>query len=332
MLIKVIKFILSTIICLYGYLYYLFKKKNIKNINSSFVNVYCLTKGLSNSLFSYVTILNYKFKKKHKLNFTNNINGLNLEEIVKEINEIAYSVIPKYLDVIKISKILAVIDKVKCSYIIGDKIVKSNSINEVPEQAKVIDLDENELLKEEIIKEVIHDPLFYEIAKKYFKSVPILTNIGLRISRISEKPKSKEAQFYHFDLDRPKWLKFFIYLNDVDCKEHGPHCFIKYSHKTLSKPYKLLLRGYERIQDDELFKFYKKSNERIVLGKLGTIAIGDTSAFHKGLNPKTKKRKVLTIEFSNSLFGSSFNKYNVSKENFKNAYYNFEDEFYSKFL
>ena len=133
-------------------------------------------------------------------------------------------------------------------------------------------------------------------------------------------------------MDRPKWLKFFIYLNDVDSEEHGPHCFIKYSHKTFSKPYKLLLRGYERIHDEEIFKFFKKSDEKVILGKLGTLAIGDTSAFHKGLNPKTKKRKVLTIEFSNSLFGSPFNKYNVSKENFKNTYQNFDDKFYSKFI
>ena len=331
MLVKIAKLILSTIKCLLGYLYFLIKKKNIKHINSSFVSFYCLIKGLSNSIFSSVIMFNYKFKKK-KLNFVNNENNLRLNEIVKEINETAYSVIPKYLDSNKIEKILSIINKTKCTYILGDQIIKSNSIDEVPEKAKVIDLDENELLKEDIIKKIIHDPLFYQVAKKYFKSVPILTNVGLRISRVSEKPKSKEAQFYHFDLDRPKWLKFFIYLNDVDSEEHGPHCFIKYSHKTFSKPYKLLLRGYERIQDEELFKFFKKSDEKVILGKLGTLAIGDTSAFHKGLNPKTKKRQVLTIEFSNSLFGSPFNKYDVSKVNFKNTQHNFEEDFYSKFL
>ena len=332
MLVRIAKLMLSTIKCLFGYLFFLTKKKNIKNINSSFVNFYCLTKGLSNSIFNYVIMLNYKFKKKNNLNFVEIINSSNLEETIREINNTAYSIIPKYLNIIKINRVLNIIGKVKCNYIIGDQIFKSNSIDDVPEQAKVIDLDENELLKEDIIKEIIHDPLFYQIAKKYFKSVPILTNVGLRISRISEKPKSKEAQFYHFDMDRPKWLKFFIYLNDVDTKEHGPHCFIKYSHKTFSKPYKLLLRGYERIQDEELFKYFKKSDEKVILGKSGTVAIGDTSAFHKGLNPRTKIRKVLTIEFSNSLFGSSINKYNVSKKNFKNTYYNFEEEFYSKFV
>ena len=44
-------------------------------------------------------MFNYKFKK--KLNFVNNENNLRLNEIVKEINETAYSVILNILTVIK---------------------------------------------------------------------------------------------------------------------------------------------------------------------------------------------------------------------------------------
>ena len=56
-----------------------------------------------------------------------------------------------------------------------------------------------------------------------------------------------EAQLYHFDLDRPKWLKFFIYLNDVENISHGPHLFIEKTHKLFSKPYKILIKRYQRI-------------------------------------------------------------------------------------
>ena len=70
--------------------------------------------------------------------------------------------------------------------------------------------------------------------------------MGLRISKISDKPGNK-AQLYHFDLDRPKWLKFFIYLNDVENLDHGPHSYIKNTHKVFAKPYKILIKRYQRI-------------------------------------------------------------------------------------
>ena len=127
-------------------------------------------------------------------------------------------------------------------------------------------------------------------------------------------------------------IKFFIYLNDVENKDHGPHSFIKKSHKVFSKPYKILIKRYQRISDKEIFKSYNQEYEKMILGKAGTLAIGDTLAFHKGHNPRTKIRKVLTIEFSNSLFGSYFENYNISKKNFKKTSTNFEEKFYSKFI
>ena len=47
---------------------------------------------------------------------------------------------------------------------------------------------------------------------------------------------------------------------------------------------------------------------------------------------KTKIRKVLAIEFSNSLFGSYFENYDMTKKDFKSSISNFEDKFYSKFI
>ena len=338
--IKLIKFILTPFIFLYGYLYFLVKKKNLKNINSTFVNVYCLTKGLSNLILNSLTILNYKLRK--ILSFNKPLNKIDHSEMVPEIiskkkiinniSETGYSIINEFIEKDQIEEILKLTNNTKCSYILKDQIIKSESIKYVPSQATIIDFDENELLKQKIIKDIIHNNFFYEIAKMYFKSVPILTNVGLRISKISDKPGNKEAQLYHFDLDRPKWLKFFIYLNDVESLDHGPHSYIKKTHKVFSKPYKILIKRYQRISDKEIFAYYNQSNEHVIYGKAGTLAIGDTLAFHKGHNPKTKIRKVLTLEFSNSLFGSYFENYTVPKNIFKNNNKNFDDKFYSKFI
>ena len=45
---------------------------------------------------------------------------------------------------------------------------------------------------------------------------------------IKSETTNKSAHFFHFDLDRPKWLKLFIYLSDVG-NLNGPHIYIKNS-------------------------------------------------------------------------------------------------------
>ena len=340
MLIKFIKFTTTPFIFIYGYLYFLLKKKNLKNINSTFVNVYCLTKGLSNLILNSFTILNYKIryflspkKTSSYINqYKNKIENINSTEIISQISESGYSIINEFLKKYEIEEILKLTHNTKCSYILNDEIIKSASVIDVPSQATIIDIDENELLKQKIIQDLVHNDFFYDISKNYFKSIPILTNVGLRISKISDKPGNKEAQLYHFDLDRPKWLKFFIYLNDVENLDHGPHSYIKNTHKVFAKPYKILIKRYQRISDKEIFSYYNQANEHIIYGKAGTLAIGDTLAFHKGHNPRTKNRKVLTLEFSNSLFGSYFENYEVAKNIFKSNNTKFEEKFYSKFI
>ena len=49
--------------------------------------------------------------------------------------------------------------------------------------------------------------------------------MSLAISAKSDKVDEHAAQMFHFDMDRPKWLKFFIYINDVN-EKNGPHFFI----------------------------------------------------------------------------------------------------------
>ena len=41
----------------------------------------------------------------------------------------------------------------------------------------------------------------------------------------------KSAQEFHFDLDSIKWLKFFIYLTDVEANT-GPHIYVKGTHNS----------------------------------------------------------------------------------------------------
>ena len=118
---------------------------------------------------------------------------------------------------------------------------------------------------------------------------------------------NRSAQFFHFDLDRIKWLKFFIYLTDTTL-EDGPHEYIQGTNKVLGKNKNLLKKGYKRIDEKEIYSCYESSFIKKLLGKKGTIFVGDTSCFHRGFPPIKNDRLLLVLEYSNSLFGGNYSK------------------------
>jgi hypothetical protein len=106
-------------------------------------------------------------------------------------------------------------------------------------------------------------------------------------------------------MDRIKWLKFFIYLTDVQAN-NGPHCFIEGSHRTRGIPSALLARGYARIPDADVFEHYPKTAEVRFLAPRGTVIAEDTRGLHKGLEVLGGDRLMLQLQFSDSLFGAPY--------------------------
>ena len=112
---------------------------------------------------------------------------------------------------------------------------------------------------------------------------------------------------YHFDLDRIKFMKFFFYLTDVDA-ETGPHCFVKSSHGKLPKA----INRDGRFEDDEIEKIYGKDNLLELCGKRGSIMAVDTRGFHKGKDLTKDKRLLFQIQFTNSMFGQTYERIDYS--------------------
>ena len=85
-----------------------------------------------------------------------------------------------------------------------------------------------------------------------------------------EASKDKKLhQWWHYDMDRPKWLKFFIYLTDCD-EDNGPHC----SKKELTEIYHSMgnkKKGYSRIPDDKIFNHYNKKDIVEIIAKRGNL-------------------------------------------------------------
>jgi hypothetical protein len=192
-------------------------------------------------------------------------------------------------------------------------------------KAILYETETNYLLNQKIIQKIISNKEIYQIAREYFKSEPFFDHVNIGIStsfnkNFNDTGDSKAAQLYHFDMDRPKWLKFLIYVCDVN-EDNGPHCFVKYTHKNNGIPFRLRSQGYVRITDETLRQNNLQA-ERFT-EKAGTAIIEDTKGLHKGEKLKDGYRILMNIQVNNSMFGCTapiFNFDNIHdeyKSNFK---------------
>ena len=171
-------------------------------------------------------------------------------------------------------------------------------------QAIKYDFIERELVPIKPIQTIMADESLMGISQAYFGSKPVLDAVAMWWSTtFSPQASSEAAQLYHFDMERIRWLKWFIYLTDVDTNK-GPHCFVRGSHRTGRKPPSLMQRGYQRIPDADIENHFPKEDILEITGRKGSIFVEDTSGFHKGKLPVSGPRLVLELEYSNSLYGA----------------------------
>ena len=163
------------------------------------------------------------------------------------------------------------------------------------------------------IQKLMADPALIGVAQAYLGAEPVVDVIGMWWhTAYSDKPDSEAAQFYHFDMDRIKWVKFFICLTDV-ASDNGPHFFVAGSHRTDGIPRDLLARGYVRLNDDEVAPRYAPQDVIEFTAPRGTIIAEDTRGLHKGQHVRSGHRLMLQIQFSNSLFGPAYPKLSFSR-------------------
>jgi hypothetical protein len=150
-------------------------------------------------------------------------------------------------------------------------------------RGNLYDFKEADLIRVPGIQRLMADAGLYEISQAYFGAKPNLDAVQMWWSPVFDRQAGSEAaQMYHFDLERVQWLKWFVYLTDVDSGA-GPHCFVRGSHRTGRKPAELLSRGYQRIPDGDISRFYPQEDRLEVTGRKGTMFVE---------------------EFSNTLFGT----------------------------
>jgi hypothetical protein len=151
----------------------------------------------------------------------------------------------------------------------------------------------NQIFKLDSIQNLITDSNLLNLMQKYLRTTPILYACNFWVTYPG---KRDVTQYYHQDFDDIKFLKLFIYLNDVN-DQNGPHFYIQNSLNKIIKD-EILPEGF-RVSCRVFDKFFDKFNEDQlqIEGDKGTLILEDTKGFHKGSNVKSGKRYILQFLF-----------------------------------
>lgn len=152
------------------------------------------------------------------------------------------------------------------------------------------------------VQDFATDPAMAIIAQRYLGQPVIMDEVAFWWTTTKKAEDANlNAQMFHQDRDRLSFLKFFMYLTDVDT-ETGTHVYLRGSHKKI--PWSLRADG--RMTDDAIRTAGLWENVTELHGAAGTIMAVDTIGLHKGKTPITSDRLALENEFSTSLFGMDY--------------------------
>ena len=295
-----------------------FKKTNQNNPShyQSLINSFCISLCRSN------TMLSNQISKQYPPSFQYKGNGLlanaNFEKVNAQLKEKGYYIFEEKLSDTTIDTLKEFARNHKSTTRL--KAEGHGKIIELyydPNDKKAVryDYKEEDLINDSAIQKLMCDPSIIQIAQNYLNTTPIVDVTAMWWNTDFQKePDSEAAQYFHFDMDRIKWLKFFFYITDVD-EDKGPHSFVEGSHKDGGIPFSMTSKGYARLSDEEVLNHYGKDRVKVFAAPKGTIIAEDTRGLHKGTNVINGDRLIFQIQFSNSLFGAHYKKSIIDLKN-----------------
>lgn len=142
----------------------------------------------------------------------------------------------------------------------------------------------------EIIPYVFNDYSF-RIAMSYMKCYPAIGTLNFRKSFVNDM-EEEGVQLFHIDPNSPRFIKFFLYLNDVD-EKGGPFCIVEGSgHSKHHNRYQ-----YHRWPEEEIIKHYGKDSIKNLTAKKGDMIVATTCNYHRGVKCIENERTMLTLNY-----------------------------------
>jgi hypothetical protein len=164
------------------------------------------------------------------------------------------------------------------------------------------DFDEQTMMRSAELQDYCSDPAMATIASRYLQQRVVQDVVTLWWTTPQRaEDAALNAWMFHQDRDRLSFLKFFMYVTDVE-PTTGPHVYVRGTHRNAARS----LRGDGRITDDAVRDAGLGGEIVELAGTAGTIMAVDTAGLHKGKVPERADRLVLQVQFSTSLFGAPF--------------------------
>ena len=282
------------------------------------IRLFCLTRGSSNELMSKAIERN---AHKHPVQPATGVLGAltvdELQRIARDIDVNGYHVFEQRLSADTCARLVECALRTPSRMISvvapgAEKLPVIQHYDRSKPLAVMYDCVVDEVLEDETVQSLISDESLIAVAHAYLHAPPVLDNINLSWSTAQKVADSEVAQLYHFDMDRVKWLRYFIYVTDVSA-ENGPHAFVARSHRPNGIPDDLLDAGYARLSDEEVAKHYPADQFISFTGAAGTIIAEDTRGLHKGTRVQRGDRLLFHMEMTSSMFGAAYDGFRVPK-------------------
>lgn len=246
----------------------------------------------------------YQFEGISTIYKTNQENSVR-EIAVKELNEKGYWVSPNLVPTEICDAIINQLPDLNFRLQKTTKKIKGlNASNIQNVKANTIWVDNlQDLLTIPEIQKLVTDPVLLSIIQGYLECIPIhcQSNCWWSINYQNDSAAlSKNAQLYHQDKEFIKFVKVFIYLNDVD-ENNGAHAYVAGSCKDYEEKVDEKYQISSRVSDDFIAEKYEEDKIVYMKGKKGTILLEDTSGFHKGVPVLKGHRLLLQMEYCNSM-------------------------------
>lgn len=148
------------------------------------------------------------------------------------------------------------------------------------------------------VADIAFNDRLINIASMFFGCIPTLNNVQLRKSKATNLEENTlqgngKTTLFHCDKDGPRFIKMFLYLDDVD-EENGPFTYVHKSHLEKFEGW----RSSYRRSHEEIESIYGTDRIKYLTGNVGDLIIANTSGFHKGKKVIKNERLLLTMYYN----------------------------------
>ena len=231
-----------------------------------------------------------------------------------EVNTLGFTKLGVVLDEKQVDTIIASLSNFKCFDGYRPELGQFTS-DEIPSKTQVANYKREDLVTIKEVMDIANDPKILSFVQKFLYGKPTISNVNAWWS-IGGKESAQHAQLFHRDVDDYKFIKFFIYLTDVNF-ENGPHVYVETS------AYDDNFKKIRRFSDQEIEDVYGKEKIKYITGGKGEGYFVNTYGIHKGLLPKEGRRLILQVQYSiNEVGVEDYNPINIENGDKYDKYIN----------